>query len=210
MNKNIIEANYDNLIEYQLKFGKTHNIWLVAIDKRNKSYEQIRFMYYIIKQFCFEINGTKEPTEVESIKYALYEDYCKAVGRDFYRTQTSSITDMRLFINWLLKFLATEYSFSIALDHVHDDFIQQWTYAMVMARKCVVCGANGADIHHIDRVGMGRNRKNMDHSKKRVISLCRKHHSEVHNGSNILTKLMLNGIILSDFDLNFLKIGKKN
>jgi hypothetical protein len=43
-----------------------------------------------------------------------------------------------------------------------------------------VCGEN-AEIHHEDVVGMGRNRKTINHLGMRVIALCRVHHTEAHS-----------------------------
>ena len=51
---------------------------------------------------------------------------------------------------------------------------------MCLKRVCVVCGKK-ADIHHVDRVGMGNNRKKISHIGMRVLPLCRLHHQECHN-----------------------------
>ena len=47
-------------------------------------------------------------------------------------------------------------------------------------KTCAVCG-RPADLHHIDRVGMGGTRDEMIHEGMECISLCRTHHQEVHN-----------------------------
>lgn len=62
-------------------------------------------------------------------------------------------------------------------------FDEKQTYYMILKRKCCICGGV-ADIHHIDTVGMGNNRKEMEHTGKRVIPLCRKHHTEAHTMSS--------------------------
>ena len=55
-------------------------------------------------------------------------------------------------------------------------------YAMCLKyKKCVECGKH-ADIHHLDAIGMGNNRKTYDDSNSRKIALCREHHSEAHTG----------------------------
>ena len=54
-------------------------------------------------------------------------------------------------------------------------------YAMTMKRICWVCGSQPADIHHADgAVGMGRDRKTIDHTKSKFMSLCRKCHNLAH------------------------------
>ncbi|VDG31493.1 hypothetical protein [Lactobacillus plantarum subsp. plantarum] [Lactiplantibacillus mudanjiangensis] len=45
-------------------------------------------------------------------------------------------------------------------------------------RVCMICG-NKADIHHVDVIGAGMNRAHVDHTKRHVMALCRKHHGEI-------------------------------
>lgn len=52
-------------------------------------------------------------------------------------------------------------------------------YRCLMGRKCLICGRH-ADIHHIDEVGMGRDRNKVNHTKYRLMALCRIHHTEYH------------------------------
>ncbi len=54
---------------------------------------------------------------------------------------------------------------------------------MALKRMCVVCG-NRADLHHIDAVGMGKDRTKISHIGKRILPLCRTHHNEIHNSGN--------------------------
>lgn len=65
-------------------------------------------------------------------------------------------------------------------EYLPKDTMSYIFYA-TMNRNCVICGKPNADIHHIDAVGMGRNRKKIDHTNKRVIALCWTHHNEAHN-----------------------------
>lgn len=53
-------------------------------------------------------------------------------------------------------------------------------FALTMKRLCVVCGRPHSDIHHVDAIGAGANRKTHDHSKHEFLSLCREHHNESH------------------------------
>ncbi len=61
--------------------------------------------------------------------------------------------------------------------------IAKYLYACAINKKCAVCGAN-AELHHIDKVGMGRNRDEIIHEGLEVISLCRIHHTEAHDKGN--------------------------
>ena len=53
-------------------------------------------------------------------------------------------------------------------------------YAMLMNRVCFVCGRTHSDIAHVEAVGAGRNRKNIDHTKHHFMCLCRRHHNMQH------------------------------
>lgn len=54
-------------------------------------------------------------------------------------------------------------------------------YALTMKRLCMVCGRPGADIHHATNlVGMGGDRRVHDHWNSTFMSLCREHHTQIH------------------------------
>lgn len=53
-----------------------------------------------------------------------------------------------------------------------------YLYQCCRHRVCMICG-NKADIHHVDVIGAGLNRTHVDHTKRHVMALCRKHHSEI-------------------------------
>ncbi|WP_086348507.1 putative HNHc nuclease [Candidatus Enterococcus clewellii] len=56
-----------------------------------------------------------------------------------------------------------------------------YLYSCIRKRVCAVCGKEHADIHHaVNFVGMGNNRRNVNHLKSKFISLCREHHNEIH------------------------------
>ena len=53
-------------------------------------------------------------------------------------------------------------------------------YAMLLKRVCFACGKEHADVAHVEAVGMGRNRKTIDHTKHHVMTQCRECHQEQH------------------------------
>lgn len=55
----------------------------------------------------------------------------------------------------------------------------RYVYSCLMHKRCAVCGRK-ADLHHVDRVGMGRNRNDIVHIGSEVLPLCREHHTECH------------------------------
>ena len=58
---------------------------------------------------------------------------------------------------------------------------ERYVYQCLMHKQCVVCGKRKADLHHVERVGMGRNRDEIFQIGMEVISLCRECHMKAHS-----------------------------
>ena len=59
------------------------------------------------------------------------------------------------------------------------DDIDAYLLQCIRYRRCCICGQQ-ADIHHVDAIGMGADRRYVDDSCLRVAALCRKHHTIAH------------------------------
>ena len=77
------------------------------------------------------------------------------------------------------------------------DDIGRYLYFCLKHRKCAVCGRNG-EIHHVDAIGMGNNRRKVDDSGYRKICLCREHHTIAHQrGLEVFAKMyQVYGIVI--------------
>jgi hypothetical protein len=77
--------------------------------------------------------------------------------------------------------------------------IQQAVYSAMMHKRCIVCGKK-ADLHHVDRVGMGGDRHDMCHIGMRALPLCREHHNEAHQHGDaaLMDKYHLETVIIDD------------
>lgn len=58
--------------------------------------------------------------------------------------------------------------------------IDRYMYACVMTRTCCITGKKNAQIHHVDRVGMGGNRYTMCNVGMRVVPLSADLHTMIH------------------------------
>ena len=78
--------------------------------------------------------------------------------------------------------------------------IGKYLYMCLEHRKCAICN-DKAEVHHLDAVGMGRDRNNIVHVGMNAIALCRKHHIQAHNmGKNeFLKQYHVYGIILDSY-----------
>ena len=63
------------------------------------------------------------------------------------------------------------------LEYVDD--VNDYVYHCLINKKCCICGKK-ADLHHVDAVGMGRDRTEIVHLGMRALPLCREHHTEAH------------------------------
>lgn len=89
------------------------------------------------------------------------------------------MTTARLYITFLIDFII-EHGFPTRepLAELAED-IGAYVYTCAVNRFCAVC-RRPAELHHADRVGMGRNRDDICHIGMRAIPLCRAHHMEAH------------------------------
>lgn len=113
------------------------------------------------------------------------------------------------FIEYILKFcFENEIPFKYQQFHLASD-ITRVLFLYLKHRACFVCGKPHADMAHYEAVGMGRNRKKIDHSKHRFMTLCREHHQEQHNIglTEFMQKYVLVPIKLTPEQVKEFKIG---
>lgn len=90
-----------------------------------------------------------------------------------------SKTTARMLIDYLINFmLAFDVPSSEPLQENADD-LGQYTYACLLHKKCVICGKR-ADLHHVDQIGMGYDRRKKHQIGALALPLCREHHGEYH------------------------------
>jgi len=123
------------------------------------------------------------------------EDARKALTADFLREniqrlQMSAISlamgggcdkgTASLYIEFLINFcIENGVPTSRPLTEYADD-LERYTYAAMLNKKCLICGKK-AEIHHVDAIGMGYNRREKPQIGNRVMPLCWVHHREWHN-----------------------------
>ena len=144
------------------------------------------------------------PFEVEQY---MKIDFMIEKNEEYFSLSNCSVTTARNFISFIIELC---FKFDIPFKEkglqLQDD-INNYAYLCIMHRKCVVCGKK-ADLHHVDTVGMGRDRKKVDNSDNRLIAVCREHHQEIHQkGQETFdSKYKIQGIILNDADLRKMKV----
>lgn len=105
--------------------------------------------------------------------------YIERTGSPYFSLSDCSMDTAREFINVILDYALEE---GIPLSErgiERTDDIGRYLYSCIKNKRCAVCGRTG-EIHHVDAIGAGRDRRYVDDSGYRKICLCRKHHTAAH------------------------------
>lgn len=105
--------------------------------------------------------------------------YIERTGNPYFSLSDCSMDTAREFINTILDYALEE---GIPLSErgiERTDDIGRYLYSCIKNKRCAVCGRPG-EIHHVDAIGAGRDRRHVDDSGYRKICLCREHHTVAH------------------------------
>lgn len=143
-------------------------------DGRSISSDQRRKIFAIIRDIA--IWSGHEP---EYLRQLLTWDFCAESGRDWFSLSDTDMTTAREYIDYLIDFcfhwcVPTKDSLL-----TQTDDIGHYLYMCLEHRRCAICN-KPAEVHHVNRVGMGRDREHITHVGLLAIALCRDHHTEAH------------------------------
>lgn len=143
-------------------------------DGRHISAAQRKKIYATIRDIA-DYTGYMPEEEKEWLKYL----HISRTGDAYFSLSTCSMDTAREFINTILEY-AIEHGIPLSERGVdRADDIGKYLFYCLKHKKCAVCGRDG-EIHHVDAIGMGRDRKTVDDSNSRKICLCRTHHTIAH------------------------------
>lgn len=167
-------------------------------DGRKMSDKQRKTCYALLRDISkftgMGLDRTKEELKVKFLTEELGEP-----APTKFSLSDASVSMVCAFQNYLVNFMLDyDIPSSIPLLDFVDD-IQNFLYACLASKKCCICGKR-CDIHHYDRVGMGRDRTDMIHEGMKAQPLCREHHIEVDQIGQISfdKKYHLNGGVVLD------------
>ena len=116
----------------------------------------------------------------EEAKEVMKYHYIVKTGREYFSFSDCSIETARIFINVLIDYALRE-GIQVQGNLIDNtDDIHAYLACCVIHKKCCICGNTG-EIHHEDTIGMGADREEVDDSDKKIICLCRKHHTLAHS-----------------------------
>ena len=147
------------------------------VDKRHISADQRKKAYVLISYIAAWWGYTPVEAMKEMLKL-MFVGEAETLRRSF-SLSDCDMTTARLFITYLIDFcLLHGVDVGEPLYQLSED-IPHYVWACLMNKRCAVCGKK-AELHHVDAVGMGRNRKEICHVGMRALPLCREHHTEIH------------------------------
>ena len=140
---------------------------------RTISDDQRRKIFAVLRDIADGVGETLENTREN-----LTALFCEAQGLEVISLSDCDREVASDFIEWLIDFAFTN---GLPLKNSPKEFledVERYRAVCIKHRICVICGKPHSDIHHIQAIGMGRNRRKVDDSDYEKISLCRVHHTE--------------------------------
>lgn len=177
---------------------QTKECYVDYIDSRPLSDRQRRMCYALINAIA-EWSGSSPAEIKEAFKIEFWSEHINTLADKVFSLANAPMSLVAEFQKFLINFILSNdvpLKFSL-LDYVDD--IRDYVYQCLIHKKCCVCGKR-ADLHHIDAVGMGNDRTNVEHLGREVMSLCRVHHGEYHQvgKSEFIGKYHLTGGVIAD------------
>lgn len=151
------------------------------IDNRKISPKQRNMIWGLIGDISEWIGESKGETNQN-----MKQEFLVSIGEnpeELFSLSDISVSTAREYQKFLIDFIlengiSTKYNL---IDNVDD--VVAYVYSCLIHKKCCVCG-NPCELHHVDRVGMGRDRNEITHIGMRALPLCREHHTEAHTMTN--------------------------
>lgn len=183
----------------------------------------------IVANIAFENKDMLSDDQRKKI-FALINDICEHTGymneemyqkMKFYFMAYSGCDTFSIARNKVTKDFASrfiefiiEWCFQMEIPFMNRDYHlssneSRTLFIYLKYRSCFVCGKQHSDVAHVQTVGAGRNRRNIDHSKHEFMCLCREHHNEQHTIGidTFIRKYHLGVIKLNAEQIKELKIG---
>jgi hypothetical protein len=147
-------------------------------DSRKISAEQRRKAWALMTEIAAASMDDKDDTYRDMRVRFTAQNFEMLQGRLFHLSE-ATVTEARLFITMLVDIIL-EYDIPTRapLLTLADD-LERYTYSALLHKKCVCCG-KPAELHHVDQIGMGYDRKTKPQLGAQALPLCRKHHEEYH------------------------------
>lgn len=204
----LIRARYDDHFTLCKREYKTCLVQLV--DSRPLSDKQRKACYALLREISNYTGMGTDPTK-EWMKLKFISEDLSETADKIFSLSNAPMSLVCAFQRFLVRFILDwDIPCSFPLLNFVDD-VQDYIYACLIAKKCCITGKS-AQLHHIDRVGMGRDRDDILHEGMEALPLSSELHREAHTMSDqeFFDKYhLMGGIILDKTLCRIWKLGKQ-
>ncbi|WP_144429927.1 putative HNHc nuclease [Paenilisteria newyorkensis] len=171
--------------KYQLE-KMSPEIEIQLHDGRRKSPGQNKLIHALLNEITVAYVGPstsiQRKIDLEYTKSTMKAMFADELGRNSFSVGKANMTEATDFIEYLINFCIREGIELKNRDMYKDYNLQHWSFCCLIHGKCAISGVNqGVEKHHAKNlVGMGRNRRNLDHLDSYFISLSAVYHEEAH------------------------------
>lgn len=172
--------------------------YIDLIDSRPLSDKQRRMCYSMVKAIA-DWSGSSAEDIKQAFKMEFWAEHTDTLADKIFSLSNAPMSLVAEFQRFLIGFIIeNDVPCKFPLREYAED-IANYTYMCVIHKKCAVCGRK-AELHHLDAIGMGNDRNEVQHLGREVISLCREHHGECHTigKTDFNGKYHLNGGVTAD------------
>lgn len=176
-NKSVmVEIPNENIDKnYLLEHRKITECDVTFKDGRTISPEQRKRIFATLGDIQ-EWNGDTIDYLKDLFKRKMVEKY----GCNWFSFKDTDMTTAKTYLTMLIDFCIENGVYSDNSYLERSEEVGKYLYACLIYKKCCICNTE-AILHHIDRVGMGRDRHSINHIGMEAQALCGVHHSEVHS-----------------------------
>ena len=151
-------------------------------DGRTISPEQRKKAYALINEIA-EWMGDLPEFVKRLMKMEFIVNSLRSLEKELFSLSDCDITTAREFITYLIDFMIEhDIPSKIPLYEQCED-IYRYVYSCALKKRCAISGKH-AELHHVDAVGMGRDRDDIIHIGMRVLPLSREYHTLAHTKGN--------------------------
>ncbi len=163
------------------------DVEIILPDGRRITPKQRKKIYALISDIAKNTCGYDDAQSVESLKDFLKKKFCndcmESLERRPFSLSDVDETTARNFIDYLVGFIIQNgIPTRVPLAEQCED-VARYVYVCAINKKCCICG-RAAELHHVDAVGMGNDRTEIDHLGRKALPLCGDHHIQLHNMGN--------------------------
>ena len=171
----VIRAVYDNID--RLITRRYEEVQIGLEDGRRITPEQRRKAFALVGEIAAWSGYERDEAHL-TLKHEFISKHLDQLQKELFSLSDCDITTAREYINYLIDFCLTfDVPTKVPLLDLCDD-VERYVYACLIHKKCCVCGKK-AELHHVDRIGMGNNRNEVEHVGRMCLPLCWEHHREV-------------------------------